>query len=516
MRHLTALLPLLALACTPTPYRLGVRAAADGRTFEAAGHWITALDADVVAAQPRARLLETAPEAWKERWSVAQEHEASGRFAEALAVYDELFAFEKELVELELLTFSTREAHAQQQQTIANWATAERKAGDAAEEQGRLVEAIAHYDKVRELVPGSGGLDPKQALTLRKLAEEDLARFRYEDASAHYRRSFELSGDRSVDAWATAIDVALARYALAQGRCRAAITWFERAGDAPWDPELPADRARAADCARVGVLIDPVSEEVALKAGAAALGPMFTDLLEERVGGSGSKFVRLLSEDALAAANNPPAHRVRVVARITQAAVEPKVTTERKATTDGERVTPCDKETARVDPEAVCTEPVTVEYVEQRTAVTVRLAGSVRIVDLVTGEQQTRPLELAREQAVLNAVQFHLFEAGTTLATQVAAEAAPGRVAVPAAVLELDRPPPPLPPEGQLVADAVRELADAAGLAVLELVDQEPALVPAKRLDIRDPHAVPVAPMAPAPMTPAPMALPPAPAPGTP
>lgn len=489
---MTRSLPLVLLfaACTPTPYRLGMRAASEGDYHQAAKHWLTALDEDIYAQKPRMRLSENAETAWNQLWSLAQEHEASGRYAEAVGVYETMREFEGELESVELLTFRTGEARAQHLEAIAAWARQEDGLAEKAALEGRWADADAHYTKVGELAPETPDLARRHGLALRLWAEEDLQKFRYLDAATHFRAAFVRSGDTGAEAWAAAVEVALGRHALSEGKCRAAVGFFELAGEVLGDAGAKADRQRAEDCARLGLVVEAVSEEVGIEGGATALAAMFVDLLEERLS-SGSRFVRLLAPDALDVAKNPPANRHRVSGRITQAAVEPPVVDERVLEAEAQRLSVCDKVTLRSDPEAVCTEPVEIEYTEHTTSVTIRIAGSVRIADLTSGEQQTRPMEVALRHEVVHASGFRMRVGGTTVPIDVGETAGAGRVAVEPELAALNRPAPPLEPENLRLAEALRDLATRASAAVLEAVDLETPYEAPKRLDVRAPKLLP-------------------------
>ncbi|MEZ4320441.1 MAG: hypothetical protein R3F61_23375 [Myxococcota bacterium] len=494
MRHRTALIvPALVLlaGCPPSTYRLGVRAANDGQFYEASKLWIQALDEDIYQTKPSTKLEEYGPLAWEERRALAQEHEASGRYAEAAAVYEDLFVFGEDLESVEQLSFDTSETRREYEDCLASWAKDELAKAVAADEAAKWAEAEAHFDQVRELDASYPELDDKQGFSYLLWAQDDLARYRYDDASLHYRKSFELTQSEHAGAWASAVDIALGRYALDKGKCRTAVGYFERGGDILGDSELEADRARAEDCARIGIVVEPVTEEVELKHGETALASMLVDLLERQIDREGSRFVKLLAADVIGEVENAPKHRIRVTGRITQAVVEEPGTTEQKRTVEGRMSVECDKETLLYEPDAVCTDPVDVEYTHHRTAVAVRMGGSVKIVDLASGEQKTRPLDMTLSHDTTHATDFRVFQEGTWVPTEVAVEAELGRVAVSEEVLALDRKPLPLPPESDLVRDAVNVLAEAAGDAVLEEVDREDPPPPPKRLVVKEPKLLP-------------------------
>lgn len=487
-------LPLLLVAlagCPPTPYRMGVKAANDGQFHEAAKLWITALDDDIYQVKPRAKLERYAKLAWDQQRSLAQEHEASKRYAEAAAVYEEMFLFADDLESVEQLTWPIDDVKVEHTECVDAWAKAEFVAGVQADERAAWAEAEQHFDKVRELRPGFPDLERKQALSYLLWAEEDLAKHRYDDASLHFRESHDLAGDRHSGEWAQAVDAALGRYALSKEKCRTAVGYFDRAGDVLGDPNLESDRKKAADCARIGIHVEPVTEEVEFHHGETALASMLVDLLERELDSQGSRFVRLLAADVVSEVENPPAHRVRVTGRITQAVVDEPSTTEDKRTVEGRMLVECDKETLLYDPEAICTDPVEVEYAHHRTAVAVRMAGSVKIVDLGSGEQKTRPLDITLSHDTTYASDFRVFQEGTWVPTHIGPEAELGRVEVSDEVRALDRKPLPLPPESELVSDAIAVLAEAAGAAVLEAVDFEDPPPPPKRLEIREPKLMP-------------------------
>jgi len=494
MRNLAPyLLPLslLLAGCPPSPYRLGVKAANDGQFYEASKLWIGALDDDIYQTKPRQALAEYGPLAFEQRRALAQEHEASGRYEEAVEVYEDLLDFAKELDSVEQLSFSTDEVQAELVDTRAAWSVSEFEAAAAADEEGDWEAARVHFDKVRELAPEFEGLDTKQGFSYLLWAEEDLAKYRYEGAAEHFRASYELTGNLREQEWASAVDVALGRYALSRDKCRTAVEYFDRAGDVLGDRELESDREQAMSCARIGIVMEPITEEVEFRQGETALASMLVDRIEQQIDANGSRYIRLLAAETLDQVEDAPAHRIQVKGRITQAVVEEPAVTEEKRTTEGRMLVDCDKETLLYEPDAVCTDPVEVEYTHHRTAVIVRMAGSVKIIDLGSGEQKTRPLDITLSNDTTHATDFQVFQEGTWVPTHIGPEADLGRVEVADEVRALDRKPLPLPPESQLVGDAIDVLAEVAAEAVLEVVDHEDPPPPPKRLQIREPLLLP-------------------------
>ncbi|MCA9570388.1 MAG: hypothetical protein KC656_21235, partial [Myxococcales bacterium] len=283
MRSLPILpvLPLvLLLACTPSPYRLGVRAANDGRWIDASNHWLTALDNDIYATKPRKALREHAKDAWDERLDIAREHEAARRYAASADAYREMLAYAKSLDEVELLSFSTADATSELKTVIATWAMSERARGSVAHEAGDWAVAVEAFDAARELKGDLVGLDAEQGATFAAWARADLDEHRYHDAADHFRRAFELTGDRELDAWAAAVEVGLGRYALSKNACRAAVSHFEKAGHVVGDNTLEADRARALDCSRLGLLMDPVDDATVVEGRQLSVGTMLLDRIE--------------------------------------------------------------------------------------------------------------------------------------------------------------------------------------------------------------------------------------------
>lgn len=485
-----ALLVFLA-ACTPSPYRLGVKAAKDGRYVDATAHWLVALDADIYARRPRRALRDHAYEAWEQRLDRARELEAARRYSEAVDAYQGMLDYARDLDEVELLAFSTADAQAELAATRLAWAMSERARGTVAHEAGDHATAVAAFDRARELEPQLVGLDAEQGAAYEAWARQDLEAHRYQDAADHFRAAHALTGEHAQDAWAAAVEVGLGRYALSRGACRTAVKHFERAGHVVGDRELESDRARALDCSRLGLLMDPVQEAIEHDGRALSIGSMLLDRIEQEVDQGGSRFVRILAPEVLSSIEDPPEHQVRVTVRVNQATLDAPAERTEKQRTTGVRVVPCDQEVLLYSPEEVCTEEVEVEYVLHRTAQSVRMAGSVKLVDLSSGEQSTRPVDVEVTHDTTHATDFQLFEAGTTVPITIGTEAAVGRVELPEAIVALDRPPMALPTGEEMLVDAVRTLASEFAHAILETVDSDGELPAPRQLLIRDPLLAP-------------------------
>lgn len=492
MSALTRSLILLSLlaACTPSPYRLGVKAAKDGRYVDATASWLTALDADIYASKPRKALRENGKTAWVELMDTAREHEASQRFEKGLATYDEALAFAEELDGVELLSWSTADATAEREDLLKTWSMAERAKGTVAHDAGTWAKAEEHFNAAREIAGRlatplrNTGLDDEQGASYAAWAREDVERHRYHDAASHFRSAYELTRDLELDAWAASVDVGLGRYALSKGACRKAVEHFERAGDVVGDKQLPADLAQALDCSRLGLLLDPVEERIRYAGGEVALGSMLLDRIEREVGMAGSRYVRILASEVLSTIEDPPEDQARITINVSQASVEDEQKTTNKQVTKGVRVVDCDAETSRYDPDSVCTDDVEVEYLLHRTSQTARLSGSVRTIDLGSGEQSTTPLDVQMTHDSNYATDFKLFEAGTTVPIEIGTEASVGRIELSEAIVALSRQPAPLPGADEMLVDAVKALAKEAAKAILDAVDREDALAPPRSLTL--------------------------------
>lgn len=484
-------LPLLAialLACTPTPYQLGVRAAADGAYVKACEHWIQALDRDVTQVKPRSALLEYGPKAYGEFVELAQEHEASKRYEDALEAYADALDFGNELDELELLEFSLEDVKIEVVEVKERWADYEWASAIAADEAAEWAKAIEHFETFRTLRPDNPELDERQGLTYLLWAEDDVATKRFTDGAEHYRRAHALTGRQSLEDWAGAIELALGRYGLQKEKCRYAFERFEAAGVVKNEPTFDAEKAKAWDCARKGIDLQPLAQTVDAGVEGIDAGAMLFDRIEHEIERQGSRYVVLLAGQT----ENQPEDRVQVSVRLTQATVEPRRqgATDQKVT--GYQSVECDKETLLYEPDAVCSEEVEVHYKLNRAAQVIRLAGTVKIIDTRAGEQKTRPLEVTLQHDTTHASEFQVYDgAGGMKDVTVAIEVDPHRVEVPAEVVALDREPEPLPPVSDVLRDAVALMAAEAGRVVIEAADfEEPPPEPAF-LTIKEPIALP-------------------------
>lgn len=484
------LLALLLGGCLPSPYRLGVQAAAEGRLTAAVDHWLDAAEADLDDPRPARQLDAWLNDSWEFGLDEARELEADGLPDGALAAYDAILlrAERAEALGLHLDVEPAREERDAVRRQLSSRAMAR---GDEALAEGQLDTAESAWQSAIAFSPDTLDLGDRLGVLARLRAEDALRLHHYRESSESYHRAFELTGDQDMDAWAAAIDAALGRYALEQRACRQAVADLGRAHQLPNDDLLDADLATARRCARVMVSIEPFELDLQHEAATrVALPSLLVDQLEVLLRGEGSEWIRIFDEDLLgrAGANATPERRYRVRGRLTRITVETVEPSKIERTGEGRDRIPCPEEVQiyRGD-DAVCTNPVPIAWQEHVTSRSVRLVGSVKVTDLATAEVITRPLDVTEERVVQWVDGFEAFRGEGRVPFVPRERPEEGVVAVDPALVALTRPATPLPSEDDLLLEAVRRLGRDAATEILAIADHEAPLEPPRRLRIAPP-----------------------------
>ncbi|MFN7144590.1 MAG: CsgG/HfaB family protein, partial [Myxococcota bacterium] len=351
-------------------------------------------------------------------------------------------------------------------------------------------EAIGAYKAAQGFRHGYRDSAEKVAAAYYGWAEDELAARRYRSAAERWSAATESAGKGYRDAARRGgtVYAALGRHFVTADRCRQAVRDLRVARQLDASLVADAELAAAEECAVTPVAILPFENPTGQNIAGMAIG----DTLAEKVGGTvqdgASEFVRLLERTALdtilaeqnlstSGLTTGGASRLRgvrylVLGKLTQVRLDQPTPTTTAATATGQERYGCMKKRSDgATYEGTCFRDYPIRYVDHRARVEVRLAGSVKVVDVKTGEQVTTvPFEVSMADAVHYATNFA--SAGGSPVTPVG-RGRTGGIEVDDDFLALVEARRDLVDEGQLLQKVLTKVAADAGSEVLEAIDVE-------------------------------------------
>ncbi|MBN2800658.1 MAG: hypothetical protein JXX28_16060 [Deltaproteobacteria bacterium] len=487
---------LSLLACTPSPHKVGLGLIDQGHYPEAVDYWLKVhaeQQAGAKRAYEDAQLY--AADACDTLVSVAQDREARGELEGALLTWDEAIHLDQKLDALGLprctpeLAADRAEVHQRLVRKLLDH-------GLAAIQTEGADEAVQVLQHALELEPGLREAEALLITALHMRAADHLAHRRYLEAEADWIAILPLREDEEAHAWLGALSLAWGEAWLDRGACRAALERFESAREhgAPRDAVDPLIN-RSKTCARIDLIPTTVEDISGADEGAIAYGPAFSDALESALRDQSSPHLRLLDPTSTQASRaDDPGYlstlawrTYRVRGRITQAVVEDREPQSLEHTATGTWLVLCDAD-GLVDPNGkdLCEDRVPVVYQEARIGRMVRLDGSVRVTDALTGEQVlTAPLEVEVAEESAHTDGFAMVQGREAVVVSDKADIRVVRLEP--EVLALLQEPEPLSPVSRQQALAATGLAKEAAAAILAAIDRDPEVTPPTRLNVVPP-----------------------------
>ena len=490
-------IPVLAclgwVACVPPALKPGLELAERGEFEQAARAFMQQLDDDMDDAPARKALSRVARDAWEVRLDIAREAEADRRFEDSLMAYAEAERWLEELEPYGVVDWNPDGQAAREREEVEErLALSHYVDGKAAMEEERFEDAIQSFAsalEVREDYEDSGEWITRAWLGW---GRAQVTAGTYREAVESFENAAERGAGHEAVAWRSAVALALGRYYLEHGHCRAAAMSLRLVDrGAIRDGTVNPDAERAEACARVELVVDGFEEVAGESVGGTSLEALATDRLAHELREQGTEFVKLVDSGVLGrSGEGRPGSFYRVRGRLTQYRMEraePTVTEVEIAAVRREVCPPPDGPYYDMT-EEWCDEKTTLVYDESREQVQWRLAANIEVTDTRTGEHVlSRPIELGREYSRITRENLRRAD-GTDDAPRLSIERVEGRYAV----SEVDRDrlgeaSEELPNDGSLARDAAAELARAAATEALSTVDRPPLPPVPGRLPVEPP-----------------------------
>lgn len=371
---------MILAACASPQKRAATDFMRQGRALDAAGVWLTAVEADVDDPVMKKHLDQAVPTAWEAELDIAHDFEAAGKPEDAAAAYRDLLAFHDRVLSVGVAVPPTDDLRAELTAAEDESAAKRYAEGVAASDASKWPDAIAAYTAARALRPEYKDTTARMAAALHAQGAADVEAKRYRDALSHYDQAYALAGDDASEAWAAAIRVAWARKDLADGRCRSAYDALTAARGHIADASLAADTETARRCARRELVVPPAEDATGTSPHGVAVGAVLADQATIALRAHGSEHLRLVD-----GSTPPPAaadgSRVTIKTRITDLRVESKDDVlDRHA--PGRTMVICGGDEADSFQEGVgfvCERTVTVNWTEHVHTRTARIGGTARI-----------------------------------------------------------------------------------------------------------------------------------------
>lgn len=470
MRLLLAL--VLLAGCQPSLQRTVQSLAANGEFVEAS----KAALRGKAAGDPKAQeLLEAAAEdAYRAELDRAHEAEADDELPESLAIYDRLIAFSKEVVAAGgpvLPEGVVRERTDLARRTATLYAAR----GAIAYEEGKYQKALDSWRLAEETDADATDAESRFHLALTRLGDAARDDHRYRDAITLYDEAVEAGGGEEPRVWAAAIHAALGRHALKHDACRKAVEELLAAAALPYDVRLANDLEAARQCSTREVVVHPFEDLVEGGLEDNNLGVLLVDQLHHHLRSHGSGFVVLLDPDSKVARKEytGTGRRFDVRGHLTRVEVESGEVEREKMRATGKLLVPCE-----AGGEPRCSETLNVSYDLRTERLEVDIAGAIKVVDVVSGEQvRTRPVDIRVTKTRYEASDAKVTDARDfVVKAAVGVEASERQVGIQGDAVTHFAPSPPLPETDRVVDEAVVRLAGTAADAVLAAIDTEPPL----------------------------------------
>lgn len=479
------LIPVLVLlaACQPALTRSVNSLHANGSYIEATDLLIGA----IAQGDPRAgeQLDQVARDAYRMELDRAQQHEADDHLPESLAAYERLLQLEARVVAAggPSLPDHVRTEHAKVARKTAVLHAAR---ATVAFRDGRYQDALDGWTRADAVSPGTTEAKERIPEALTKLGDRARDAKDYREALARYQDAAQAGGGERPLMWAAAIHAAYGRYALRKGACRRAVEELTAASALPFDIRLADDLSEARACATREVVVHPFDDMVEGGIDHPTLSVLLVDQLTHHLRAHGSSYLRMLDPGSAAATSKVErvGRRVDVRGHLTRVVVDNPEPTSTEQTTTGELKVPCSPGEA---PE--CSEQLTVGFTLDTQALRVSLAGAVKVVDRVSGEQLAlTPLDMRLDKTRNHATVTKVTDSrGFTIQAPVGPKATERTVGVRGDAAGWFNDSPPLPDPVRVLDEAVVRLAASAADAVLAAVDREPELPEPESLTLLTP-----------------------------
>ena len=497
--HLLALTRTLGVAlalallpgCPATKlYKEGLDLEEAGKEFKAADRYLDALDTNENHKKAMEALRAVAEEAYREELAVAEGFEKDAKYPAALDAYRLLDTYLDRVRGVDALDFSainTNEKIGEMQDASA---FARYKNGEERLAARDWEGAVEEYEAAQSFRPRFKDTAEKVAIAQYGWAESELSSNKYRSAAKHFSLAVDSGGPGFKDAAkrSGALYLALGRHFIKADRCRSAVRDLRHARDLGAEGDVLTDLQTAEACAVTPVAFLPFENPTGVGLAGMALGDTLADQAAANVKAKASEFVRIMERSALDAIlaeqgisssglagggkSNVKGVRYLVLGKLTQVRLvtnKPKAT---KVTFETRQAYDCQKTSSDGKAYAgTCYQDVKLSYSDHKADISLDIVGSLRVVDVLTGEQLAAPsVQSTAKDAIHYADNFE-DAAGNGVA--IAKRGRTGGIEVDGSYIELSEARTSLKDEGELANQVVADIAKQAAEATLKVVDVE-------------------------------------------
>lgn len=367
-------------------YKAGERAEDAGQSWEAAQHYLAALDRRDSHRDANEALGRMGEDALTDALTTAAQQEKSEDFLAAMQWYQQADRYTGRLDRVGHLDFQVPiDLHDKIDEMRAAAAYESYRTGSLAIDERRWADAIKAMRSAQAIVPRFKDSEQRIAEASYRWAEDDIAAARYRAAAQRFTASQQAVSpmddglDRAVELYA-----ALGEHHLGEGACRQAVRDL-RLAYAVYPTAVSEPLADALECAHVDVLIEP------FRGGGIVAGVSVSDWVEAYVRRelprAASEFVTVTADDKTLSSD------VVVRGTVTEAWVNGPSQAETARSVTGRR-----KRTCQEGEIPVCYEDVAVVYQEHTSVLQARATASIEVQDRRSGRMlgQAQPAGDAR------------------------------------------------------------------------------------------------------------------------
>lgn len=418
---LVLLVPFLTGMTAQRMWKDGTRLEEQGSYYAAALKYLDALDKNHRHKKAGQSIVAVAERAYQQKLEIAVTYEGDERFPDALEEYEALSRLLDRLEGVSAKNFATIDVRAKIGEMSDASAEQQYKGGKSAMERGDWSKSISYFKAAQSFRRGYKDTQELIATARYSWADEDLGKRRYRDAADRFVRSADdmgSAGFKDAAERAAGIYASMGRYFLDNMACRLAISDFNRASRLASHPRLAEWSEEAESCAVTPVAVLPFENPTGRSVAGMALGDILSDQVGGKVGDQASRFVRLIERGALdqilaeqglsqagittGGSSKIQGVRYLVIGKLTQVRFDnPGLRRESKSTV-GTKPYSCTKTRSNGDSyQGTCHSEVRVDYVEIQGSIGIQIAGSVKVVDVLSGEQLvSQPIEAVANDAV--------------------------------------------------------------------------------------------------------------------
>lgn len=424
--------PSSAFAGAGQDFREGMGLLKSGKEFAAAMLFISALDDNPRHKGALKELTEVAKTAYEEQLEVAEREEKRGRHEQTVEEYKRLLAFVDSAREIGVINFDTIDVYSKLNESMQATAAEAYSSATTSRQGGDWAAAIDGYRKALSYVANYEDAEKAIGESYYEWATNALERRAYRDSVKLYAQAWKSGHAGDAQQRAASIQSAIAGHLVDGGHCRLAVKEYRLAQQIFGHPEIAEGLAAARACAVTPIAMPSVENPTGVNPAGMAVSDLLADGIMASVRRNASEFLQVVERGSLDAilreqglsgisSTSTPSGvsgvRYLVLGKVTQISSDVGQPVVRSAAEQAEVRFTCTETGYDGRPyETTCSRQVTVNFEEHSQKASVKMAMSLRVVDVASGTQiATESFTATAEDTIRYGSGFRLID-GTPVA----------------------------------------------------------------------------------------------------